>query len=295
MTEQMQPLGGAGEQSTIEAGPLVHLHFVPSRMLWRIGPAWAVVAGAVAAGVSLGNAASLLRLATAVILADFVWGFLRRIIPDAPEIEGTTELTAPSLPYGRSDAPLSRFLQTIASGQHVSSAPWLGWLGTLALAVVLSLLLGAPTLLLSAIAVGMILLARALFRSGRRPAFCLALLDVALPWTLGAALIWQGLEATAPSWLAETGILAAAFTALQWGLYRAQLSAGRHLIALYFGQALLAAVLIVLRQPWAVAVSALLLAPPTWWLTRRDATEASLARSLPWWWAAMLSVAAIVR
>ena len=295
MSEQMQPLSGAGGQGVAETGPLVHLHFAPSRMLWRIGPAWAVVAGAVAAGAPLGNAASLLRLATAVILADLVWGILRRIIPDSPGTEGTAALRTPSLPYGRSDAPLAQVMQTVASGQHASTAPWLGWLGGLALTVVLSLLLGAPALLISAAAVGLIFLTRALFRRGCCPSFCLALLDVGLPWALGAALVWPNVDGEARVWFLQMGMVAAAFTVLQWGLYRARFSAGRRLVALYFGQVMLLGALVLLRQPWAVAVAALLLAPPTWWLARRGEAEVALARALPWWWASMLAVAAIVR
>ena len=295
MSEQMQPLGGAGGEGVAETGPLVHLHFAPSRMLWRIGPAWAVVAGAVAAGVSLGNAASLLRLATAVILADLVWGILRRIIPDSPGTEGTAALWAPSLPYGRSDSPLAHVMQTFASGQHASTAPWSGWLGGLALTVVLSLLLGVPTLLISAAAVGLIFLARALFRRGCYPSSCLALLDVGLPWALGTALVWPNVDGEAQVWFVQMVMVAAAFTVLQWGLYRARFSAGRRLGALYFGQVMLLGALVLLRQPWAVAVAALLLAPPIWWLARRGEAEVALARALPWWWASMLAVAAIVR
>lgn len=296
MAEQMQPLSGAaGGQSRVEAGPLVQLHLSPSRMLWRIGPAWAVIAGAVAAGVALGDAVSLLRLAAAVILADLVWGILRRIIPAWPVTEGTVGLAAPSLPYGRSDAPLAHFVQIIASGHYDSTTPWLSWLGGLTLTVVLSLLLGAPTLLISAAAVGLILLTRALFRRGRCPAFCLALLDVALPWTLGALLLWPDVGGEASLWSMQLGMLAAAFTVLQWGLYRARFSAGRRLLALYSAQVMILSALIVLRQPWALAVAALLLAPPTWWLARRGEAEAALVRGLPWWWASMLSVAAFVR
>ncbi len=264
-------------------------------MLWRIGPAWAVVAGAVAAGVALGDAVSLLRLAAAVILADLIWGVLRRIIPDSPDFEGTATLRTPSLPYGRSDAPLTRLMQMAATGQSASTAPWLGWLGGLALTVVLSLLLGAPTPLISAAAVGLIFLTRALFRRGYCPSLCLALLDVGLPWTLGAALVWPDVDGEALGWFLQMGMLASAFTVLQWGLYRARFSAGRRLVALYFGQVMLLGALVVLRQPWAVAVAALLLAPPTWWLARRGEAEAALARALPWWWASMLAVAAIVR
>jgi hypothetical protein len=296
MSEQTQPSSSAGGHGVAETGPLVHLHFAPSRMLWRIGPAWAVVAGAVAAGAFLGNAASLLRLATAVILADLVWGILRRIIPDSPGTGGTAALRAPSLPYGRSDAPLARVMQTVASGQHASTAPWLGWLGGLALTVVLSWLLGAPTLLISAAAVGLFFLTRALFRHGCCPSFCLALLDVGLPWALGAALVWSNVDGEMRGWLVQMGMLAAAFTVLQWGLYRARFSDdGRRLIALYIGQAVLLGALVLLRQSWAVVIAALLLAPPTWWLARRGAAEVALARALPWWWASMLAVAAIVR
>ena len=278
-----------------ETGPLVHLHFAPSRMLWRIGPAWAVVAGAVAAGAPLGNAASLLRLATAVILADLVWGILRRIIPDSPGTEGTASLRAPSLPYGRSDAPLARVMQTVASGQHASTAPWLGWLGGLALTVVLSLLLGAPMLLISAAAVGLIFLTRALFRHWCLPFLLPGASGCRVPVGFGGSAGLADVAGETQGWFLQMGMVAAAFTVLQWGLYRARFSAGRRLAALYFGHVMLLGALVLLRQPWAVAVAALLLAPPTWWLARRGEAEVALARALPWWWASMLAVAAIVR
>jgi hypothetical protein len=296
MGEQLRPVrDAAGGEIIAETGPLVRLHLAPSRMLWRIGPAWVVVAGAVAAGATLGSAISLLRLAAAVILADLVWGILRQIIPTSPGAGGTASRVAPSLPYGSSAAPLARFMQMTAAAPQASPAPWLSWLSGLTLTVVLSLLLGAPALLISALAVGLILLTRALFRSARRPALCLAILDVALPWALGAALVWPAVKGAAPFWFWQSGMLAAGFTVLQWGLYRARLSAGRRLAALYLGQALLLGILILLRQPGAVAVAALLFAPPIWWLARRSEAEEALARSLPWWWASMLVVAAMVR
>jgi hypothetical protein len=220
---------------------------------------------------------------------------LRRIIPDSPGFTGTVPPTAPSLPYGRGDAPLARFLQMIAVGERSAAAPWLGWLGGLALAAVLSLLLGKPVLVLSASAVGLILLARALLRRGHSPALCLALLDVALPWVLGAALVWPGVGGDVKRWLLQVGLLAAAFTVLQWGVHRARFSKGQRLIGLWVGQIALLGALVALQSPWAVAIAALLLAPPTWWLARRDLGAAALTRSLPWWLASMLSVAAIVR
>jgi hypothetical protein len=263
-------------------------------MLWRIGPAWAVVAGATAAGLSLAASFSLLRLVAAIVLADLLWGTLRRIVPDPTAWEGTESAAAPSLPYGRNDAPLARFMRMISSGQHASATPWLGWLSGLALTGVLSLLLGAPVLLLSALAVGLMLLALALFRRDRRPAMCLALLDVGLPWLVGVALVWPT-AGEAVFWLRQAGLLAAAFTALQWGIQRARLSGGRRSLGLWSGQVLVLAVLVLLHQPGAGAVAALLLAPPAWWLARSGASEDALRRGLPWWWAAMLATAAIVR
>jgi hypothetical protein len=296
MSEQMQPLrDGAGGPIVAETGPLVHFQLAPSRMLWRICPAWAVVAGAVAAGAPLGSAVSLLRLGAAIILADLIWGILRRIIPASPGTEGTGDPVAPSLPFGSSDAPLARFIQMTAADPQVAPASWLSWLSGLALTAVLSLLLGVPALLISALAVGLVFLTRGLFRSGRRPALCLALLDVALPWVLGAALVWPGVKGETLFWFLQTVMLGAAYTVIQWALYRARLSAGRHLAALYLGQAALLGVLILLRQPDAVVVAALLCAPPIWWLARGGEAEVALARSLPWWWASMFLVAAIVR
>jgi len=134
-----------------------------------------------------------------------------------------------------------------------------------------------------------------LLQSGRCPALCLALLDVALPWALGAALAWPIGQDDPGNWFWRLAVLATALTALQWGFYRARLSVGQRMAGLWAGQMLLLGALIALRQPWAIAVAAALLAPPAWWLARHDGADAALARSLPWWWALMLAVAAIVR
>ena len=292
--DELQPLSVAGGHKIPDSGSLVQLHIAPSRTLWRIGPAWAVVAGAVAIGAPLGNVDTLLRLAAAVILADLIWGTLRRIIPDSPGTDGTMTSLVPSVPYGHGDGPLARFLRMISVGERSATAPWLGWLGALALTAALSLLLGIPTLLISVVAVGLIFLTRALLRRGRAPALCLALLDVMLPWVLGAVLVLPDVGGEVRRW-AGLGMLATACTVLQWGLYRARFLAGQRMVGLWLGQVILLGALITLRQPWAVAVTALLLAPPSWWLARREGVDAALARSLPWWWASLLSVATIVR
>ena len=56
------------------SGPLIGLRIAASPYLWRLGPAWAVVAGVIAGGAPLLDGAGLLRLLGAVVLADSAWG-----------------------------------------------------------------------------------------------------------------------------------------------------------------------------------------------------------------------------
>lgn len=289
LDEAHSPAVGSLIQDTVEAGSLVQLRIAPGRMICRIGPAWAVLAGAVAVGVPLSAADVLLRLAAAVVLADLLWGVLRRVIPDRPSPDGTTVRRLPSVPYGHPDAPLTRFLQAVGTGEQAAAVPWLGWVSGLVFALALSLLLGVYALALTFLAVAVMLLARALALRGSRPALCLALLDVALPGLLGAMLVWP--KAGAGPWLG----LALAFTLLQWGWHRARLSAGLRPVGVWVGQVAVLAMLILLQQPAACVVCALLFAPPMWWLARRLEVGVALLRGLPWWWAALLLTAWVVR
>jgi hypothetical protein len=267
----------------------VQLRLLPSRALFRVGPAWAVLAGALAAGLPQPGVEALLTLVTAAALADLVWGALREIVPDPLAARaGVTAPTAPvplALPYLQPDAPLARWLRGLtpgATGAHAERG-WQGVLIALVVALVFSLLLGVPAALTTALALFAILVAAATARRGDVPAFLNALLDVGLPWALGSGLVlWGGEQPRAV--IAASAGLAAAFTVLQWGVYRA--AAGRKGAAVaWLGQALVLLTLIGLRQPWAVAGVAALFAPASCWLARGDA---STARALPWWWAAML-------
>lgn len=293
MLDDVRPVTGPADALVVEAGPLVRLHVELSRMLWRIGPAWAVLAGAVAARAAWLAPDILLRLATAVVLADLVWGILRKVISDQSH-GASPALAVPQLPYAQPAAPLARFLASLAAGQGREQldgrAAWQGLFAGLVFTVVLSWLLGGFALAISAITVGVVLLGWALARRGSRPAFCLAMLDVALPWCLGAALALSGHES---SILLPWFWLAMSFTILQWGVHRARLSDGQRMGGLWLGQIVVLAALLGLRQPWALAVTVVLFAPPSWWLARRGDAVRTLAHCLPWWWAAMLLAAAI--
>jgi hypothetical protein len=285
------------EKQLMESGPLVRLRLLPSRTLFRVGPAWAVIAGVVAAGLPDLGVTALLAVVTAAALADLVWGALRQIVPGPERRSSIDDGAAPvslALPYLQPDSPLAGWLRSLtpaASGEHESRG-WQGTLIALAVAFALSVLLGVPAVMLSGVAVFVIMIAAAVARRGDIPAFWNALLDVGLPWALGLSLAWNGNGA--PAAFAPAAALGGAFTVLQWGIYRAEETPGmfdaprparRRTGLAWLGQFLVLLVLIVFRQPWAVAGTAALLAPPSFWLARAGSGVSS---ALPWWWAAML-------
>jgi len=299
MLDNVHPASVSSDAPTLEVGPLVRLHVGMARMPWRIGPAWSVLAGALATGAPLATADALLRLAAAVVLADLAWGVLHRFIPaQAGTVIG--QAASPSVPYGQPAAPLTRFLLALAAGQKGAldemRVAWQGLFAGLVFTAVLSMLLGIPAIVLSLLAVGILWLARALVYRGNRPALCLALLDVGLPWLVGMSLTWRSLDAVLPvgmEWPAV--VLAMAFTMLQWGLHRARLAEDVRTGGMWLGQAFVLIALIGLQQAWALGVTAVLFVPPSWRLAKRTETGKTLIFSLLWWWAAMLLAAAAVR
>ena len=265
------------EIETRAVGPLVQLRILPSRLIWRIGPAWAVLSGALAAGAPLLSANALFRIAAAIILADLLWGALRHLVPIGQGHASQAAVPA-LLPYAQPGAPLSRLLVGLSGGASgARRATWPALLLGLALTGAVSALLGPVALLLSASVLVALAFVWAWARRSGGADFGEALLDVALPWLLGASLAGtNGL-----SW--QVLAVAAAFTLLHWGALR------RREILAWIGQGAVLAALIAARQPWGLAAAAVLFAPPAWWLVARR--PGALARVLPWWWAAMLIAA----
>ncbi len=295
-----------------------------SREVFRLGPAWSVVAGAVAVGALRPDAAGLLRVLTAAALADLAWGAIRQVIPIVPVV---VSLTVPSaqpapmvgmLPFAQPDAPLARWLtaltpahplDSVSAGEpgvfaptpQVSMGAWQGVLVIGGLALILSLLLGWPAVALTLVALATIWMAAATARRGEFPALAHALLDVGWPWLLAMSLAageLAGAEGSAVWTAVRPGVLlAAAFTTLQWGMYRgryaAQSQQGGRPVLIWFGQFAVLAVLIAMRSPWAVACVAALLAAPSFWLTR--VRPGTWTGTMPWWWAVSLVAAFAVR
>lgn len=295
-----------------------------SRAVFRLGPAWSVVAGAIAIGVLRPEAPGLLRVLTAAVLVDLAWGAIRQVIPIAPAAASPampTVQVAPAvgvLPFAQPDAPLARWLAALTpaypldlifdraadapvSTPQVTSGAWQGVLVISGLALVLSLLLGWPAVVLTLVALATIWMAAATGRRGEFPGLAHALLDVGWPWLLGMSLAAGELAGADGSayWAAVRPglLLAGAFTMLQWGMYR-----GRHIaqvqpeatpVLAWFGQFAVLALLIVMRSPWAVAYVAALLAAPSFWLAR--GRPGTWAGAMPWWWAASFVAAFAVR
>ena len=287
-----------------DAGPLIGLRvWVGSGLgLFRIGPAWAVLAGALVSGGALFADAMPLRLVGAALLADSVWGVLWRMTASAADLrpDGSPGATADGLsrlPYYQTGSPAGQALRLLRD--MIAGATWHELAAAIALAAVLGLLLGIPALLLTVVAWGVTLWGWLLAQSGRQPAACDALLNVGLPWLLGLALAGPapaGVLAAAPAGtLPLPGLaLGLAFTALGWGARRAFLSQGRRRGGIWLGQAAVILALIALQQTAALIIAPLLLAPPAWliWRAAGGDVRDALARSGPWWLAAML-VAAI--
>ncbi len=282
-------VGRAGQDATgiaAESGPLVRVAFSPGRTLWRVGPAWAVLVGAAAAGWLPADTGALLRLAAAVILGDLVWGSLRPLLPPAPVATptSTSRTACVSLPYAQPAAPLSRLLRALGAGMGVpADRSWQPVAFGATLAVGLSWLLGPAALALTLVA--MLVTAWAWLWASQRgavPALALALLDVVLPGLLGVSLAggWPPVDRSA--FLAPA--LLAGFTLLQWGLYLVAARAGAW--QAWAGQLAVLLALVLLQRPAACALVAALFAPAAWWLARNP--EQAAARGQSWWWTAFL-------
>jgi hypothetical protein len=289
-------------------GPLIGLRVSASRYLWRPGPAWAVLAGAIASGAPLLSGEALLRVFGLVLLADSAWGAVwAPIIGADPSVSPAAmprrETTSWPLPYMQPGAPADQ-MRGMTSG-----ARWHDLFVAALLTGGLAVLLGLPALIISVAALGVTLWALFVAQWEAQPALPRALLNVGLPWLLGLTLAYGtpagsvglpvvGLPAAAL-------LLGAAFTLLEWGAQRAGGSHDSRARGVWMGQAAVLLVLIGLRLPWTTAVAAALLLPPSWfWLRLNGSSQgwgdasirvATLIHSVPWWWAALMLSALALR
>ena len=300
--------------------PLFSVRAGLSAGLWRIGPAWVVVAGALharplapaahviapAAQVAAWNPAFLLPLLSAVVLADAVWGIFWHVLRHDPHAgPATAPVHQPRLrlPYARPDAPAGRLLRWLQDESQPGHA-----LQSWPLALLLSVLLAPPLgraavgLTLAVIVISLLGLAWAR-RRGVAPASLLAVLSVTLPWLLGQALVGpitastltpaQQASAVALAQQASPVALVVGFTLLMWGMLRCQQQAPLSWL-MPAGLVVVIAALVLQPAPIAAGLAGILGLIPFWRGLGRPASlpAASWSQVHPWLLASLLAAAA---
>ena len=204
-TRREQGYPAAPRRSSLaSAGRWLALSLRPARPFTALGPAWAFLAGVLAAGQLSMTAGLLLRLLLTGFLVDLLWGtlwetaiaaewfaFLREhpLPPQAPPLR--------SLPYvvpGSPGARLTLWLGRVRAWWQ--EALWPRCSGQVAglvvagfLTAALALSLGRPAMLLTGAAGAILLLALLSQRRGGSTTGLQALLEIGLPWLAGHATL----------------------------------------------------------------------------------------------------------
>lgn len=269
--------------------PLFYATFQPVMPWLRIGPAWAVIAGALSLPVGEWDGAVVLRVLAALLLADPIWGtFWHSPALTAPAATppATRDAERGPLPFTAADSPAARLTAWL---QREPTGAVAGWPVALLLALVLSLALGPPALGLTVVVIGLGLLRLVWTHHGRpAPALLDASLAVGLPWLVGVTVV---VPLSPPAVL-----LAAAFALLMWGVLRFAQGRPHARAGIILGQAALLALLVGQGRPLAAGlVAACCLAP--WWLLAWSPGTPAGSRALraiqPWLLAALLLSAGI--
>lgn len=263
---------------------------------WRrggawLGPAWAVLCGVVASGAFTWSGQSVALVAVALILAEGVWTTLWASLagvkwdePLARWSAWTTGQPVAQLPYTQPGSPaahasivLGQFRAWLAEdflpshGGALASAVLAG-----AIALALSMMLGAPAVLLTILALALSQIGLALCRGNGSPsAFLRGMVEMSLPLLLGFVLF-------RPLTLEIT------IAAVGFGIaYAGAVSARWNVRAWNAGQAIVMLLLIVMRHSVGVFALALL------WLPQFLLQTQPAARNAQWWLMAAMLVAAL--
>lgn len=271
--------------------PLVQADFRPAASWLRIGPTWAVLAGALAS-LPLGqwDAALLINVVTAMLLADPVWGAFWHTSRDASDAVADVGLPQPAaVPYAVPGSPAARLSvwlrgPTNAAGHAPAWGSVAGWPIALLLAVVLALPLGPAALIFTAAVLGLSLLRLLWGRVDRPPPALLdTILVLGLPWLLGST-VTAGLT---PAGLA----LAGAFGCVVWGVLRAAQGRCRAHLLILAGQAVAIITLAWQGLPLTAGLMAVCFLMPWWllsWSPHTTVGERARQSAQPWLLCAML-------
>lgn len=282
----------------MESGQLLRFEIpARARTLW-LSPAWAVLCGLLVSSAFVWSGRDVLIAALAVVIADGAWatqwwGFVatdwRALFGEWNNIPvGRTESSVAlrGSPADRSQHTLARLqVWWQAGGRAQGGTPFLSAVAALALAVLLSAVIGGAVLALTLAAFALTQLALILRLYGRSVSWLHGFVAIGLPWLLGHIAFG---EITALSALAAFAFSFAYAAMLD--LAQGKAAARRWLLA----QLLLVIVLAALQQPIAaVALISLLIAQS---LLATTLHTLDFARSAQWWlMLAMLVVALGIR
>ncbi|MCS7220635.1 MAG: hypothetical protein RML36_08895 [Anaerolineae bacterium] len=269
----------------VENGPLIGMRLWLSSSPWRLGAAWAAIAGALASGRLTWQGADWIRLCLLIFLTDPLWGGLWAVWVErqrgAEEVQDLHQGAAPAMPYLRPGSPAARLLGWMERDQALVTAWRLG-LPALLTTILTSLILGQQALFATGMALILCFIGWTTRQLNGLPnLWAQALVTIGLPWVLGH-VAYAPLGAVA-------GGLALAFVLWQRAALGIQSGEKYAWWLLGLAQAAAAIVLVIARHPLGAA-SLTLMALPVWWMRMGQAMEPStaLARSQMWWWLALL-------
>jgi hypothetical protein len=282
----------------MESGQLLRFEIpARARTLW-LSPAWAVVCGLIVSSAFMWTGREVLIVALAVVIADGAWatqwwGFVEtdwRALFAAwkaiPVERSTSSVALRSSPADRSQHNLARLrMWWPAGGREQGGTPFISAVAALALAVLLSAVIGGAALALTLAAFAFTQIALIWRLYDRSVNWLHGFVAIGLPWLLGHVAFSK---ITALSALAAF-IFSFAYAAML-DLAQGQAATRRWLLT----QLLLVVVLVALHQPIAaVALISLLIAQA---LLATTLHALDFARSAQWWlMLAMLVVALGIR
>jgi len=290
-------------------GRWTRLRLEPAGKLIALGPAWAVLCGAIASGRLGGSGRDLLTLALALLLAEPLLGGLWRVIVESPwEAWSAAAPTAdqclalPPLPYTAPGSPSARLtawlsellarFRTASGAQLAQAVGELVGLAILALAV--AIVLGRPIVALLIVALAIAVVQAIGQRRGWwGTTIWPAIFDLGLAWLIGEEAFRALSLPESGASLAVAGLYTIAYAG---GIALAGGDVRRGLAAFAGAQGLVVALLIALQRPLYAGAVGLLLLPPLLlaaWLGRAEGRGAWLLQRTQFFWLAGMLLAAL--
>ncbi len=305
-------VSGPAPRAAGSLGRWTRLRLEPAGKLIALGPAWAVLCGAIASGRLGGDGRDLLTLLLALLLAEPLLGGLWRVVVESPweawaatAPNGDQRLALPPLPYTAPGSPSARLtawlsdllarFSTASGAQLAQAVGELVGLAILALAV--AIVLGWPivALLLVAVAIAMVQ-AIGQRRGWWGTTIWPAIFDLGLAWLIGEGIFRELSLPGSGASLAVAGLYTIAYAG-GIALLRGDLRRG--LAAFAGAQGLVVALLIALQRPLHAGAVGLLLVPSlllaTWLDRASDGGAWLLQRTQLFWLIGMLVAALAIR